>query len=596
MMTNNEHSADVVSASPEHSDLTSQVIGSNEKAKDVLSERLMLRIGAPCPHHWHNVNWKQVNKDVRGLQVRIVRAVKESRWNKVKSLQRTLTRSQAAKLLAVRRVVENKGHETPGVDGECWTTPEAKLKAVFDLNRRDYIPKPLRRIYIPKANGERRPLGIPTMKDRAMQALHLLALEPVAETISDKASYGFRPKRSAKDAGERLFKLLSKPNAAEWILDADIHGCFDHISHEWLLKNVPMDKEVLKKWLDAGYMEDGGFHLTEEGTPQGGIISPVLANLTLNGMETVLKGLPLGSKRERTYPSLTRYADDFIVSARSKEHLESKVIPALEAFLKERGLELSEKKTRTVHISEGFDFLGWNFRKYQNKFIVKPSDKSIQTFRVKADEIIKEQAAGKSSDLVNSLNLLLVGWKNYHNHVVASEAFKMLDDWLFHKLWRWAERRHRNQNGTWIARRYFHYHEGYKWKFFGVNEKGRERNLIKMGATKIWRHPLIKKDANPYDPAYEIYFEQRLQYLTQNRGNSLRMALFKEQKGICPHCGSDIAGAHKGDLHHLTRQVDGGTTTMDNLVLLHPNCHRQIHSLNLHISKPVPAQAGIPAA
>src|SRR6266705_2357075 len=261
---------------------------------------------------WHDIDWKSVSHTVRRLQARIVQATKEKRWGKVKALQRLLTHSFSGKALAVRRVTENQGKNTPGVDKMTWNTPQKKLNAIYSLRQRDYRPQPLRRIYIPKKNGKKRPLGIPVMKCRAMQALYLLALDPVAETMADPNSYGFRPQRSTADAIEQCFCALGKQRSPQWILEGDIKGCFDAISHTWLLAHIPMDKTMLKKWLKAGYMEKHVLYPTEEGTPQGGIISPVLANLTLDGLErrlrerfpkTTIKGIA-------AKVNVVRYADD----------------------------------------------------------------------------------------------------------------------------------------------------------------------------------------------------------------------------------------------------------------------------------------------
>lgn len=220
---------------------------------------------------WHATDWQKVNENVRRLQVRIVKATQEGRWNKVKALQHLLTHSASGKLLAVRRVTENTGKRTSGVDKVTWETPEKKIAAVHTLKRRGYQPLPLKRVYIPKSNGKMRPLGIPTMKDRAMQALHLLALDPIAETTADPNSYGFRKERSTADAREQCFNALRLKNSAQWILEGDIKGCFDNISHDWMLEHIPTDKLMLKKWLKAGYMDKHVLHATQDGTPQGGI-------------------------------------------------------------------------------------------------------------------------------------------------------------------------------------------------------------------------------------------------------------------------------------------------------------------------------------
>src|SRR5258708_20840534 len=238
---------------------------------------------------WQSIDWNAVHKNVRRLQARIVQATKEGKWGKVKALQHLLTHSFSGKALAVKRVTENQGKNTPGVDKVTWETPQKKATAITSLKQRGYHPLPLRRIYIPKSNGKKRPLGIPTMRDRAMQALYVLALDPISETLADPNSYGFRKGRSTADAIAQCFTLLSKKNKPQWILEGDIKACFDRIDHDWLLAHVPMDREILKKWLKSGYLQGSVFYPTEEGTPQGGIISPVLANLALDGMERLLR-------------------------------------------------------------------------------------------------------------------------------------------------------------------------------------------------------------------------------------------------------------------------------------------------------------------
>lgn len=318
-----------------------------------------------CEENWNSIDWNQAHREVMKLQVRIAKATREGRWNKVKALQWLLTHSLSAKCLAVKRVTTNRGAGTAGVDKKVLKKPKDKFVEVNSLKRRVYKPLPLRRIYIPKSNGSQRPIGIPTVHDRCMQALHMLALMPVSETNADWDSYGFRTERSTADAIEKLFICLAKSNAGQWILEGDIKGCFDNISHDWLIKNVCMDTQTLEKWLQCGYLENQQLFPTRKGSPQGGIISPTLANLVLDGIEDLL-GKTFGSskldggagKRTRKGIHFVRYADDFVVVGRTKEILETEVKPLIENFLKERGLELSEEKTKITHISEGFDFFG----------------------------------------------------------------------------------------------------------------------------------------------------------------------------------------------------------------------------------------------
>ena len=315
---------------------------------------------------WHRINWAKCHQRVRRLQARIVKATQKGRQGKVKALQWLLTHSFSGKALAVKRVTENQGKRTPGVDGETWSTPETKSHAILSLRRHGYRPLPLRRVYLPKSTGKQRPLGIPTLKDRAMQALHLLALEPVAETTADKNSYGFRPERSTADAREQGFIALARKQSSPWILEGDITGCFDNISHAWMMEHVPMDKVTLGKWLKAGFVYQRKLYPTAAGTPQGGIISPTLANRTRDRLETVLEtrfGKKDSVKAKRNQVHMVRYADDFIITGKTKELLENEVKPLVEIFLAERGLTLSAEKTRITPIAAGLDFLEWNIRK-----------------------------------------------------------------------------------------------------------------------------------------------------------------------------------------------------------------------------------------
>src|SRR5258708_2439835 len=355
---------------------------------------------------WDSINWNAAQQNVSRLQMRIVKATKEKKWGKVKALQRLLTHSFSGKALAVRRVTENQGRKTPGVDGEIWTMPSQKARAIQELRQKGYHPKALRRVYIPKSSGKMRPLSIPCMKDRAMQALYLLALDPIAEVISDPNSYGFRQERSPADAIEQCFSALSRQNSAQWILEADIKSCFDQISHAWLLAYIPMEKAILQKWLKAGFIEKHVLHATEEGTPQGGICSPVLANMTLNGLEKELREKfpkhPRGGRNEKI--NFVRFADDFIVTGKSKEVLENEVKPLVEQFMRERGLTLSQEKTLITHIEDGFDFLGQHLRKYNGKLLIKPSKTNTHTFLQCIQTDIKANNQATAGNLIPHLN------------------------------------------------------------------------------------------------------------------------------------------------------------------------------------------------
>lgn len=313
---------------------------------------------------WKDFPWEKARSYVSRLQKRIAKAVKEGKYRLARRLQYLLTHSFYAKALAVRKISKNKGKQTPGVDGVTWKTPQDLMKAVLSLTDEDYNAQPLARIYIPKPNSDKkRPLSIPTYYDRAMQALYALALQPWAETKADKTSLGFRLNRSTQDVAEYIFRCLSKSSSAQFILEGDIRGCFDNISHEWLLKNIPIDQKILVEFLKAGYLYEGAFHDTVTGTPQGGIVSPILANMALDGIYAILKERFKGKKVH-----YVRYADDWIVTTESREMAEE-VKTVITRFLAERGLSLSEEKTKIVHINEGFDFLSWNFRKYSGKLL-----------------------------------------------------------------------------------------------------------------------------------------------------------------------------------------------------------------------------------
>ena len=457
---------------------------------------------------WKSIDWKHARRQVRRLQVRIAKAVKEQRWNRVRALQYLLTRSFYAKLLAVKRVTSNKGKKTPGIDGVLWQGARAKWRAVFSLRRRGYKPQPLRRIYIPKKNGKKRPLSIPTMYDRAMQALYKLSLAPVAETTADRNSYGFHEGRSCADAIQAAFNALSKPNSATWVLEGDIKGCFDNISHEWMVRNIVMDKVVLRKWLKAGYVENGIAYPTRKGTPQGGIISPMLSNMTLDGLEQAVRcAVP-----RRSRVNFVRYADDFIITGKSRRLLERQIRPAVEDFLADRGLTLSKEKTVITYIKKGFTFLGQTFRKHGRVLHITPSVEGVLALIRKVGTLIRKHVSVPMPVLIKKLNETLRGWGNYHCHVVASEAFGRIDTYVFEQLWRMVRRRHQNKSKGWLINRYWSA-TGRKHRFAvrakTASGKTTVYEVIKLHAIGIRRYIKIKADANPYLPEYAEYFWRR---------------------------------------------------------------------------------------
>lgn len=570
--------------------------------EETLKEGKQMRAKKACAPserkvNWNQVEWAKVNRNVKRLQVRIVKATQEGRWGKVKALQRLLTRSYSGKVIAVRRVTENRGKRTAGVDGESWETPAQKSRAVERLRQRGYRAQALRRVYIPKSNGKLRPLGIPTMQDRAMQALYLLALEPVAETQADPNSYGFRKERSTADAIEQCFKIYSRPKTSPvWVLEGDIRACFDQISHEWLIAHVAVEKGILAQWLKAGYMEKHAFHPTEAGTPQGGIISPVLANLALDGMEKVVneRFRHKDNSKLTTGVNVVRYADDFVISGRSREMLEE-IKDFVSAFLAERGLELSAEKTHLTHLEEGFNFLGQNVRRYNGKLIIQPSKKSRKAFLDKVRGIIKANPTAKTGVLIQQLNPLIRGWVNYHRHVCSSQTFHQVDHAIFKALWRWARRRHpKIKPARWVRKKYFHTHGNRTWTFTGETRRRDGKKsveyLLYAANTPIRRHVKIRAAANPYDPEWEPYFEKRLQTRMKERLHPKLLKLWQHQSGKCPVCQQAITLESRWHVHHVVWRSQGGGDQLCNLQMLHSACHWQIHAQRLSVVKPRPAR------
>jgi RNA-directed DNA polymerase len=552
---------------------------------------------------WHSINWKRVNCNVRRLQIRIVQAQQQGQKRKVRALQFILTRSYSGGCLAVRRVTENTGKHTPGVDGQLLDTPVKKARAVERLSAEDYRPQPLRRIYIPKSPDPKgvkmRPLGIPTMEDRARQALHLLALDPIAETTAAPNSYGFRKARSVADAIEQCFNTLARSTSAQYILEGDIKSCFDEISHQWLLSHIPMDRTILRKWLRAGFIEQRVHYPTTAGTPQGGIISPVLMNLTLDGLESLLANhFP---QRHGKLVHLTRFADDFIITGRSKEILENEVKPLIQTFLHERGLTLSESKTRITHIDEGFDFLGKYIRKYNGKFLTKPSRKNVRTFLAEIKTTILENRHTPVEDLIATLNPMIRGWALSHRSSSSKKIFNYVDNRIFCELRRWMHRRHPSKSLSWCTRKYFTREGNRNYVLQGtyLDRRGKPQTvrLFKAADVTIKRHVKIRAAANPYDPKWESYFEERLALQMKNSqiGYDKLVKLWFRQEGICPQCDQKITRETGWNLHHQVWVVSGGDDSLANLVLMHPTCHQQLHAQTDQAVAPDCCTASAPA-
>ncbi len=547
---------------------------------------------------WNLINWQEVIRQVCDQQTRLVKAMKMGDWRMVRSLQRLLTHSTAAKWLAVRQVTSNRGKRTPGVDGVVWNTPQAKYAAAESLSPKGYHAKPLRRVFIPKGNGKVRPLGIPTMFDRAMQALYKLALDPLAEYLADPNSYGFRKYRSVADAMAHCFTILARKGSAEWILEGDITSCFDEISHEWLREHIPTETKVLQEWLESGVFHDGVWQDTTAGTPQGGIISPTLCNLVLDGIEQRIADYCLTqgkTYRKRAKIRFVRYADDFIITSSRREVLEQEVKPLIEQFLAERGLRLSDKKTKLTRIQDGFDFLGFHLQKFRGRLLITPSKSAIREVKGTIRHLMKTHTGASTTTLLKRLNPVIRGWAYAYRYVVSKQTFRRIDHYVRQRLWHWARRRHRNKSRAWVERKYFRQVEGDSRLF----SDGKGHTIFRMVKVVIRRHPKIKGDFNPYDPAWESYLEaRRAQRLPDAIQSIKRLKLWMRQGGCCPCCGGvldgdrDDCGWSSFQVHHVVLVSQGGPETLNNLRLLHDVCHRQVHACHEEATVPVAASGG----
>ena len=474
---------------------------------------------------WDSIQWDTPKRHVRRLQERIFRATRDKDWVKVKNLQKLLVRSHSARLLAVRRITqENKGKNTPGIDGQIYATSKARLELLKDVSQTNifnYKCKPLRRVYIPKSSGDKRPLGIPTVKDRVMQMLAKLALEPEWEARFEPHSYGFRPGRRCMDAIWQIWnslRALKTAKSSEWVLDADISGCFDNINHDTLLKRVPVFRETVKRWLKSGIIEFGKYFQTKSGTPQGGIISPLLANIALDGMERLFgaensKGnytSPSNRRGENKKLNLIRYADDFVVIAPSRERIINYVLPTLRTFLKERGMELNEAKTKIIHRDDGFDFLGFTIRQYHSKTgrvcLAKPSKKAVKRHLEDIKTMISMNKQMKADELISKLNPIIRGWANYYRYSSAKETFNYIDYRIWKMLWQWCLRRHKDKGKQWIRHRYFMNLGKRKWIF---GERKENVLLFCRSFRAGVKYIPVKGYSSPYDASLHEYWSNR---------------------------------------------------------------------------------------
>ncbi|HEV7737166.1 MAG TPA: group II intron reverse transcriptase/maturase [Chlamydiales bacterium] len=527
---------------------------------------------------WYSINWRIVNATVNNLRQRIYRASVEGDIKKVRNLQKLLLHSKSNKLLAIRRVTQqNQGRNTPGIDGIVIDT-DAGREQLYQYLNKSITEKacPAKRVYIPKKNGERRPLGLPVIVDRCRQAIVKSALEPHWEEKFEASSYGFRPGRGAHDAIQKIYCIAPAGKKRQWVLDADIKGAFDNISHEFLIRavgNFPA-RELIYQWLKAGVMENGHYQSTEKGTPQGGVISPLLANIAFHGMENVLeiKHTRLGCLKQACPYALVRYADDFVVFGKTQESCE-KAKTLLEPWLLERGLELSEKKTHIRHLKEGFDYLGFTVRHYPTRgkkrgyvLLIKPSKESIKKYKQEMKKNWKESIGTSTENMIRHLNSKITGWCNYFRTGVSKRVFSALDHWMWGRQARYLYRRHPAKQWWWRIKSYFGKIRGRndRWVFM---DKTTNKILLKHAWAEIKRHILIKGSASPDNPELREYWQKRKAKKSQFL-YGIKPILEKRQRGICPICGETFDNGELIQVHHVIPKAQGGNNKLSNLRLL----------------------------
>jgi RNA-directed DNA polymerase len=544
--------------------------------------------GAEKQTDWLNIDWKKVNRRVRNLRQRIFRAKQEGNLKKLRSLQKLMLRSYSNRLVSVRRVTQtNPGRKTPGLDKVVVKTPGARGRLVAELGHfRFWQARPTRRVLIPKANGKFRPLGIQVIVDRCLGAVVKNALEPEWEAQFEGSSYGFRPGRGCHDAIEKIYHLAHPYTRKKSILDADISGAFDNISHEFLEEAIGQfpARRLIHQWLKAGYVYKEVFHPSEAGTAQGSVVSPLLANIALHGMEKAL-GVKHNSRGDTTSKrALVKYADDFAVFCESQEDAQT-AKQILIGWLSERGLKMADEKTRLVHLQDGFNFLGFNIRHYPApttnkiglKVLIKPSKSSVQKLKNRLKQEWRLVRAWNVKAIVARFNPIIRGWSNYFRIGVSSKIFQKLDYWMYHKQVRYAKRKHPTKSSKWLEAKYWgrlNLDRQDRW-VFGDKKSG--DYMLKFGWFKIERHILVKGKASADDPGLRDYWRKRELAKAKDFIPS-RQKIARRQKGVCPVCRESLFNEEEVHLHHINPKANGGKDSYSNLELVHLYCHQQIHS------------------
>jgi RNA-directed DNA polymerase len=530
--------------------------------------------------NYDKIDWRRCSQDLALIQNDIVKAFRAKNFILVYKLQNKLVQSFAARALAVKRVTSTKGKNTPGIDKMTWITNEQKCVAIISLsNLSNYECKPVRRVYIPKPDGSMRPLGIPNMYDRAVQTLFAFALDPIAEETACERSYGYRPFRGAHDCATYLKLVLGNyTNTRRFILEADIKGFFPSVSHDWLLENIPMNKSILRKTLKAGYLEDNDIHESPEGFPPGSPISSVLANLTLNGLGSLLL------KENFLY---TRYADDFVVLGQSEERLNQIARPIIDEFLAKRGLILNPNKTGIITMTQGFDFLGFRFREYPDPnrikgtklgiWLVTPSPLKLNTFRRELNALIKKHNDNSFYNLVLQLNRKLRGWAGYYRKVTSTVAFNKINYVLFNAIWLKLKRKHRRLGKRAIYERYFTTMRGNRWIF--VTDKGGEKELqlFQIANVSILYHS-IRPNFNAYDLESGAIVKKLIEKHSKVvlLRSSKEEYLARKQKGVCPVCNASLFNGEKLELILTDPPKRRGRKPFVSGFITHKDCAKQI--------------------